>query len=358
VSPRVSAVDAGRDIGHYLGLVGRWAWVLFGLYAAVYIAVAIVQGVPGAGVPVSIGSLVLVLGAALLIASPSRTPLPIGRVLLISVLCVAAVLVMLMDLPTGLGYRSLVTWQLGAVNFILFVLELRGRIVTAWLLTIVITAVVTGWSLLATGQVWTGLQLTYGQAVSLAAGTVFAIGLQRTARQIFAQQDAERVRAAEEVARRVGDAHRAAELAEVRALAGPILQRIAAGDDVDRRDAVVLEAALRDRIRGRALATEPLTSALRRARDRDVDVLLLDDLGDVTLTPERAALVAAWCAERVDALEGARVTIRLAAGPDGALVSIANADGIVGELAVGLDVPVDEGSSSSARRMGRTGRSS
>jgi hypothetical protein len=331
--------------------------VLFGLYAAVYTVIAIVEGVPGAGLPVSICSLVLILAAALLIASPSPTPLPLGRLIAISLLALAAVLVMLLDLPTGLGYRSLVTWQLGAVNFILFVLELRARIVTAWILTVLITASVTAWSLFATGLPWLGLQLTYGQVVSLGAGTIFAIGLQRTARQIFAQQDAERVRAGEESSRRAGDAHRAAELAEVRALAGPLLQRIAAGEDVDRRDAVALEAALRDRIRGRALAMEPLTSALRRARDRDVDALLLDDLGDATLPHDQAERVAAWCAAHVDALHGTRITIRLAPTAEGAVVSIADADGIVGELAVAAEA-ADGGSASPARRTGTGAASS
>lgn len=337
-----------RDIGHYLGLVGRWAWALFALYAAVYIAIAVVQGVPAGGVPVTVGSLVGVLGAALLIASPSPTPLPIARLVAIAALCVGSVGIMLLTLPTQLGYQTLASWPLGAANFILFVLELRGRIVSAWLLMAIMIALVIAWSLLRTGGPSLGLQLTYGQAVSLAAGTIFAIGLQRTARQIFAQQEAERARAAEEASRNAGDAHRAAELAEVRSLAGPLLQRIAAREAVDRRDALALEAALRDRIRGRGLAVEPLISALRRARDRDVETLLFDDLGDAVLRPEHAMRVARWAADRVDALDGARVAIRLAAAGDGAVLSIADADGIVGELEIAAGEI--EGSPSAARR--------
>jgi len=328
---------AHRDVGRVLGIVGRWAWVLFALYVAVFTLIAVVAGVPAAGVPVTAGSLLPILTAALLIASPSATPIPWPRLVAIAVLCLAGVVVMLLDLPTRLGYESLVTWQLAAVNFLLFVLELRGRIVEAWVVLLLIVVAVAVWSIVATGDPWLGLQLSYGQAVSLAAGTIFAIGLQRTVRQIFAQEDAERARAGVEAARRAGDAHRAAELADVRALAGPLLRRVARGDRVDRREALSLEAALRDRIRGRSLAVEPLTGALARARDRDVDALLLDDLGDSTLGADEAREVAEWCADRVDRMPGPRITIRIAPAPGGALVSIADGDGIIGERAVLLE---------------------
>lgn len=345
-----------RDVGRFLGIVGRWAWALFALYIAVFTLIAVVVGVPRVGLPVTAASLGLVVAAALLVASPSPTPLPWGRLVAIAALCLAGVVAMVLDLPTRLGYESLVTWQLAAVNFLLFVIELRGRIVEAWILLAAIVAVVTVWSIVQTGEPWLGLQLTYGQAVSLAAGTIFAIGLQRTVRQIFAQEDAERARASVEAARRAGDAHRAAELADVRALAGPLLLRIARGEAVDRRAALSLEAALRDRIRGRGLALEPLVSALARARDREIDALLLDDLGDAALGTQQAAAVARWCAERIERMPGPRVTIRLAPAPGGAVVSIADADGVVGELAVGLerDSPGSP-AISSARRVGLDG---
>jgi hypothetical protein len=355
VEPAVTA-PASRDVGRFLGIVGPWAWVLFALYAAVFGLIAVVAGIPRAGLPVTAASLALILAAAFLVASPSPTPMPLPRLLAIAALCVAGVLVMLLHLPTRFGYESLVTWQLVAVNFLLFVIELRARIAEAWLLLSVIVVMVATWSVVRTGEPWLGLRLTYGQAVSLAAGTIFAIGLRRTVRQIFAQEDAERARAGVEAARRAGDAHRAAELADVRALAGPLLRRIARGEAVDRREALSLEAALRDRIRGRGLAVEPLVSALARARDRDIDALLLDDLGDAVLSPDQAAAVAGWCAVRLDRMSGPRVTIRLAPGPRGAVVSIADADGIVGELAVPVDAgPAGGPGVSSARRVGLDG---
>jgi hypothetical protein len=338
----------GRDIGQYLGVVGTWAWVLFGVYVVVYVLIATIAAAPTAGIPVTAASLACVILAALLIASPSPTPLPRPRLVAIGVLSVAAVVVMFLNLPVHLEPLQLVSWQLGAVNFILFVLELRARILAAWVLMAVIFAISVVWSVLRTGSPLLGIDLSYGQAVSLVAGTFFAIGLQRTARAIFAQQDAERGRAAAEASLRAGDEHRAAELADVRTLAEPLLQRIAAGAGADPRDAVTLEAALRDRIRGRALAAEPLTGALGRARARGADALLLDDLGDAALAPGRVAEIAEWSAAQVDAIAGPRVTIRIAPAEGGAVVSIADADGIVGELAVPLEA--GPGSASAARR--------
>jgi hypothetical protein len=336
-----------RDIGLYLGLVGPWAWALLGLYAAVFIPLALVAALPSVGWVVTLGSLALILGAAVLMVRPSRTPLSWSYLVTIGALCWGAVAIMLANLPVS-NADSLLAWQLGAINFVLFAIELRGRIVGAWAGMAALVATVMAWSITATGDPWLGIRLTYGQAVSLAAGTVFATGLQRTARHIFAQQDAERVRAAEEAARSAGDAHRAAELAEVRALAGPLLQGIAAREEVDPRDAVWLEAALRDRIRGNGLAIDPLASALRRARERGIDALLLDDLGEVALDPAVAVELAGWAAERVDAMGGSRITIRIAPVAQGALLSIADGDGIVDEWTV--PVAGSSSSTSSARR--------
>lgn len=343
-----------RDVGELLGLVGRWAWVFLGLYTVVFGSIAVVDGLPTAGAPVTFGALALVLAAAVLIASPSATPLPWMRLAAIAALSWGAVAVMLVDLPVHRP-DPLSSWELGAVNFILFVLELRGRIAVAWTLMGVVVLTVMGWSVIVSGDPWLGVALTYGQAVSLAAGTVFAIGLQRTARSIFAQQDAERARAAEEAARSAGDAHRSAELGEIRRVAGPLLARIAAGDAVDPEEAVRLEAALRDRIRGRGLAVEPLIGALGRARARGLDALLLDDLGEATIAAEVAGELAAWAAAHVDAANGTHVTVRLAAAPDGAVVTIADADGVVGERLVprvGDDGGAREVGRDPARRRG------
>lgn len=319
-----------RDVGVLLGLVGPWAWVFLALYAVVFTTLALVDGVPNVGAPVTLGALVLVMGAAALLAAPAATPVPMPRLIAIGVLAWGSIAVMLIDLPVRRS-DPLSSWELVAVNFVLFVLELRGRIVAAWTLMGIVMLTVVGWSLIHSGQPWLGIALTYGQAVSLAAGTVFAIGLQRTARSIFAQQDAERFRAAEEAARSAGDAHRSAELAEVRRLAGPLLARIVAGGPVDPGEAVGLEAALRDRIRGRSLAIEPLVGALGRARGRGINALLLDDLGDAAIATEVARDLAAWAAAYVDAARGTHITVRLAVAPDGAVVSIADADGVVGE---------------------------
>jgi hypothetical protein len=70
-------------------------------------------------------------------------------------------------------------------------------------------------------------------------------------------------------------------LEHVRKVAGPALARIADPDhtltESERRELQLLEARFRDEIRGRALATEEVLEAARRARDRGVTVQILDD---------------------------------------------------------------------------------
>jgi hypothetical protein len=322
-------VNDDRDIGRYLGLVGPWAWLLFGFYVLVFTTIALLGGAPTAGLPVTLASLVSVIVAALLVTSPAPTPLPVGRLVLIAVAAVGSVVIMTLTLPHGLP-GELVVWQLSAVNFVLFVVELRGRIASAWGILVVVAAIMIGWSLITTGSPANGVRLTYGQAIALVAGTIFAIGLWRTTRLIFAQQDAERARAGQEAARHAGDAQRTAELAHIRALAEPTLRAIAAGTADDRRAALNLEAALRDRIRGRALAIEPLAEILRRRRAEGDDILLLDDT-DEALPDEIASAAAAWCAERLEETRGGRMTVRVAPGGEGWTVSIADDATVVAE---------------------------
>jgi hypothetical protein len=322
-------VSDDRDIGRYLGLVGPWAWLLFAVYLAVFATIAVLGGAPVAGLPVTAVSFLCVAVAAFLVTSPAPTPLPVWRLVLVAAAVLASVVVMTLALPPRLP-GELVVWQLSAVNFVLFVIELRGRIASAWAILVAIAAVVVGWSVVTMGSPADGIQLVYGQAIALVAGTIFAIGLWRTTRLIFAQQDAERDRAGQEAARIAGDAQRVAELAQIRALAEPTLRAIADGASDDRRAALNLEAALRDRIRGRALAVEPLVGVLRRRRAEGNDILLLDDT-DEALPDDVAVAAAAWCAEQLEGTCGGRMTVRIAPGGDGWRVSIADDATVVAE---------------------------
>lgn len=322
-----------RDIGRFVGLIGVGAWLLFGLYVVIFVWIAILAD-PGHLVrPLGVaGVIVLILGAAL-VASPSRTPLPMWRLACIWAAVVISTALLLQGLPTDAqpGFRA---WELGAANFILFAVAVRGRAVGAWIGEALLIGTVAVWSQFATGSIWFGIGFSYGQPVSLVAGMAFAVGLHSVARQIFEYQDADRIRVAEAAGRAESDAQRHAGLNQVRSLAEPILRAIADRARPDRNEVVSLEASLRDRIRARQLAVEPLTSTLRRMREGGCQVLLLDDSEPLLLTETERRGVAAWCVERLAESSATSFTIRLAPADDVLVVSVVADDGYAAEMTV------------------------
>lgn len=136
--------------------------------------------------------------------------------------------------------------------------------------------------------------------------------LHRTAQQIAAHRAAERERADWEARQITGHPEIEAELRVVRDLAGPVLGEIASGRGADRASVRSLEAALRDMIRGRTLAAEPLVTTLRVVRERGADITVLDDLGeDQTLSPAERHELVTWSAAQIARAAGANLTLRL-----------------------------------------------
>lgn len=113
--------------------------------------------------------------------------------------------------------------------------------------------------------------------------------------------------ALDEAGRVAWDAAARAELAvrasELRALVVPTLDRLAEDrplTDDDRRACLRIEGALRDEYRAGALVRAPLIGAVRAARERGVDVVLLDD-GDGAASDPLLDEIAGWMAPLVDA---------------------------------------------------------
>lgn len=128
---------------------------------------------------------------------------------------------------------------------------------------------------------------------------------------------------------------------DVRQIAGEPLERIAFGHDpVDRQEAQrfrLIEAQLRDSIRGRSISTPPLLQATRRARERGVEVDILDERG--RLLPAHVLEVVArhGCAV-LDAASAGSVTIRAFPVDDPTAVLIVHDPGTDDEDAVALEI--------------------
>jgi hypothetical protein len=299
---------------------------MLGLYAMVTVFLAVTFGEPTTLMAPGIAVVAAILFAAVLLVSPSVTPLPRWRTLVtvLIVFCAVALITSHQSFhDRAPGYAA---WELGCANFLLFGLALRGRVIAAWIGELTMTVVVCVWSVLVTGSPGYGLSFTYGQPVSLIAGTIFAVALHRTARRIIEFRTSERERAGTDARQAATSRVQEVELRLVRDLAEPTLRQIAARETIDRGSVRTLEAALRDLIRGRALAIDPLIAALRSARERDIDIVVLDDLGEDRVSHENLARAAQWCAAHIADSSGSGITLRIASSaatePSAAIVTM------------------------------------
>ncbi|MBN9156918.1 hypothetical protein [Microbacterium sp.] len=316
------------DIGRFLGFFGRGPWILYALCAVSFTYLALVLGGPSGRSPAGIGVLVLGLAMLLLIVLPAPTPLPKGRTVALVVAVPIIVAVVTWQQPFHDRPPRYDTWELALCDLTLFCLVIRARYLAAWIGMLFMHVTVGIWSTLVTGAPWYGLSFVYTQAFSLLAVTVFAIGLHHTARQIAAHRAAERERAAFQARQSAGERATEVELAVVKDLAGPMLGEISAGRGPARAAVRSLEAALRDLIRGRALAAEPLVTMLRVVRERGADVSVLDDLGDHELGAAERQQIVTWAAAQIAHAKSSALTLRLSHDEGKPTVTLA-ADGVL-----------------------------
>ena len=259
-----------------------------------------------------IAALALFIPGLVLVAAPHPEPLPWARVVALLAITVATNALVLFNLPSS-GWPGYADWSFGASAWLLFFLVLRGRIWSAWI----------GWALMAAvAQVWGA---TIGESplealghVDRHAGTIliavlFRILLAATRRRISILRQARLSQVAAEAASRAEIRERSRQAARLGEDARPALVQIAAGDylDPERRGQYrLLEARLRDVLRGGELASRDVSQAVEDARRRGVEVLLLDDRNEPLSEPDSMRVESVLIGQLVESTEG-RVTARL-----------------------------------------------
>ncbi|MFC5501046.1 hypothetical protein ACFPJ4_02200 [Lysinimonas soli] len=316
--------------GTPLDFAGWPAWVVLAAFTAVNTIIAVLAGGPAMRDGHGVGALALLTGAAALTVLPRRHPLALRWVLLVIALVAACTVLMLEQIPVNGadGFRS---WNYNASNFVWFGVALLGRIRWAWIGMAVVCAITWTWSLVVTHGLWSGLSPTYGEIGALLAGTFFAVILRRAADDVMTLQAVRRQRVGEEQLRAESERERATQLALVRRRVLPVLTTIASGSSTSaqRQEHRLLEAVLRDEIRGTRLAVEPLAAAVRAARGRGTDVSLLDDAEEATVAWGDLE----WAADVVAGIDDDRITVRLSGNP--AVLTVATGDGEVLHREVG-----------------------
>lgn len=216
-----------------------------------------------------------IIGAAALAVTRLPGPLPASRAWMAAALCIAAGTLPLWA-PTQ-EYVAFAPWYLRAITEVAAWMALRGRPLPAWIAATLASGVVA-----VLGQPVAMVR----QLATLLAVQVLVLALGRASRTIAVLREEERLRVEQDASREVAGATRRTELAALAERAEPLLSRLASRKPSAalRREAGLLEASLRDTLRGRRLAVEPLASAALAARRRGVEVALLDDL-DATWSP-------------------------------------------------------------------------
>ena len=297
------------------------ARVLLVAFAAVHVLLAV--GPSPTSMKVTVFALAAIVGAAAIVVLTPGRRLPRSWTAVAIALVLVGVASVVPWLP-GHGWPGYAAWPLGAGTFVAMAVTLRGRIAVGWVLLVGMAGLCLIWSGLGGAGPVAGLNLIDRQAGELLLSTLFAIGLNRTAR---AHDALLTVRRQETLDRDVTEAELVARQEAVRRVladAGPVLRRIAAGNtfDANERGRIsAIEGRLRDEITLAPILSATLDHALEGARRRGVDVVVhTEPAVDGVPTPVRLR-AAEWLATQLDHARGEEFVGRVVTRGAGVRVS-------------------------------------
>lgn len=324
----MTSASTPRDIRDVLGMHTGWAKLIVAVYLAAIVVVT-VQTREGASAfwPMLLGTALLAMGTIALITLPGD-PLPWRGTVALTLVGPVACVLSLWVLPAPF-LSPLQAWTHGAGTTILCFLGVRGRWPAAWAGLAAMIAIYGVWGA-ATGQgAMTGAVYVFGDAGPLAMATLLSFTLRPNSAALLALRDRATQVAAVAAAEQAAQQERDAELQYLTQRATPLLEEIVATDHLANQTRVsceLLEAHLRDRLRAPALAGAAISDAARAARERGVEVLLIDDHGmDESPPSVRQAIEQAVVEALLQASEG---TVRVRILPQGrdVLASILTGD--------------------------------
>ena len=202
------------------------------------------------------------------------------------------------------------TWHVAGVATLMAIVALRQHKVMAWFGVIVMTSQVLLWGgpgLLFSAGIFGAVMLVaaaHAASVTLTSSSAAATDFRETALATAAAT------AAKSAART--ERQRRAEKALGAAL--PFLNKIESLEgrlsDVDRRQALELEATLRDQIRGRHFDAPLLLNEIAKARARGVEVQVLDDGGLDLLSEDERRRILSEVAQHVSGVQKGKLVLR------------------------------------------------
>lgn len=224
--------------------------------------------------------------------------------------------------------NSYSTWYVIGIATLMAATAIRRQIIVAWIGTALLVLQVFVWAGLIPG--WqTGLA---GAIMLVFASHAISNGIAKAYRETMQYtQEALEIQTALEVSKAASE-ERSQRLDRALQGALPMLKTISENNgrltDEEKLNARLLEASLRDEIRGRGLLTDDIRVQSRAARVRGVEVVILDEGGlDNTTADEKVQMLAKVAAAISQVSEG-RITLRAPAGEAWRVTMVATRPGI------------------------------
>ncbi|MGN6126345.1 MAG: hypothetical protein ACTHON_07250 [Humibacter sp.] len=261
------------------------------------------------------------------------------------------------------------TWYVAAIGTLLTIVTVRRRSPFAW----VGIAFLAGYTVVVAGVVALGLYGVIGSVVWVAAAAVVTRALGAMTRDAARFARAERQVVEWHAEQEAHVIERQRRLDETYQRAAPMLIRIAQSGgvltDEERAECLLLEAGMRDEIRGRALLDDKVRRVILETRRRGANVVLLDDGGLDQLDAGDLARIHASLAEAIGrsnadkyvvrtvesaspvavTVVGLRSGLRIAAPSDGSVgprnaidTAAADSEGADDEVELWLEIPRHE----------------
>ena len=237
-----------------------------------------------------------------------------GFTALMAVVISVVIPLLVFDALGEVRQSSYATWHIAAVGTLLAIVAIRQFPAQAWVGTAVVTFEVLSWGgtdvIFNSGLIGTWILVSVGHAASR------VLLLSEKSAEEFRQRSfsIDTATAASSAARAERTERLKSTLSEVLPLLKKIEKQRGILSDSDRKKALLTEAELRDQIRGRNLLSEDIVLATRKARERGVEVQLLDDGGlDELEIPERLPYLLE-VAQKLEGISAGKVVVRAAQG--------------------------------------------
>lgn len=309
--------------------IPRWLVGALGTLFALFHAGLGISNIPDSAEPyVAIAALTIYLATVLpTIILYRGTNLPTAQALLN--LAAAALIPLLVDSyldPKSMSAYS--TWYVMGVATLMAATAVRQQRIIAWAGTVLLVIQVVAWAGIIDG-IQTGL---LGALMLVFAGHSISVGLAKAYKDIMLFNSETLETEKQKIANAVASEVRRAKLEVALNGALPMLNLIKDHqgklNDAQKHQARLLEAELRDEIRGRDLMSNSVRQALKAARLRGVEVIVLDEGGVADLNEKEKSSLLERAVELINSVSEGRITFRAPVGEAWHATLVASRPGI------------------------------